>query len=131
MKRVRVTRDAERDLDEIWLRIARDSADAANHFVDELAARFVFIGPSPEMRRSRDEVKPGVRSHPVGSYVIYRVARAYIYILHIIHGARDSKRAFGVAPRLFQNSRTSKNDRHSKRTGLQCCKILNEVFDVR
>ena len=95
MKRLRVTRDAERDLDEIWLHIARDSADAANHFVDELAARFVLIVSSPEMGRSRDEVKPGVRSHPVGSYVIYyRVTRAYISILHIIHGARDPKRAF-------------------------------------
>jgi plasmid stabilization system protein ParE len=39
MTRVRVTRDAERDLDEIWLHIAGDSVDAANHFVDELAAR--------------------------------------------------------------------------------------------
>jgi toxin ParE1/3/4 len=95
MKRVRVTRHAERDLDEIWLHIARDNADAANHFVDELAARFVLIGSSPEMGRSRDELKPGVRSHPVGNYVIYyRVTRAYISILHVIHGARDPKRAF-------------------------------------
>ena len=95
MKRVRVSRDAQRDLDEIWLYIARDSADAANRFVDELTARFVLIGGSPEMGRSRDELKLGVRSHPVGSYVIYyRVTRGHICILHVIHGARDPKRAF-------------------------------------
>jgi toxin ParE1/3/4 len=95
MKRVRVTRDAERDLDEIWLHIARDNAEAANRFVDELTARFLLIGSSPEMGRGRDELKPGIRSHPVGNYVIYyRVMRAYISILHIIHGARDPKGAF-------------------------------------
>jgi toxin ParE1/3/4 len=95
MKRVRVTRDAERDLDEIWLHIARDSADAANHFLDELTARFVLIGSSPEMGRARDELKPGIRSHPMGSYIIhYRVSRAYISVLHVIHGARDPRRAF-------------------------------------
>ena len=95
MKRVRVTRDAERDLDEIWLHIARDNVDAANHLVDELASRFVLIRSAPGMGRSRDELKPGIRSHSVGSYVIYyRVTRAYVSILHVIHGARDPKRVF-------------------------------------
>ena len=36
MKRIRVTRDAKRDLDEIWLYIARDNVDAANRLADEL-----------------------------------------------------------------------------------------------
>jgi plasmid stabilization system protein ParE len=48
MKRVRVTCDAERDLDQIWIYIARDNMDAANRLVDELTARFVIIGSSPE-----------------------------------------------------------------------------------
>ncbi len=71
MKRVRVTRDAERDLDQIWIHIARDNIDAASRLVDELTARFVIIGSSPEIGRARDELKSGLRSHPVGNYVIY------------------------------------------------------------
>jgi plasmid stabilization system protein ParE len=53
MKKVRVTHDAKRDLDEIWLYIARDSIDAANHVTDELTNRFAMIGSSPEMGRTR------------------------------------------------------------------------------
>jgi len=95
MKRVRITRDAERDLDGIWLYIARDSVEAANRVVDELTQRFVLIGSSPEMGRTRDELKPGLRSHPVENYVIYyREARRHISILHVVHGARDPKRVF-------------------------------------
>lgn len=95
MKRVRITRDAERDLDEIWLYIARDSVEAANRVVDEIANRFVLIGSSPEMGRTRDELKPGLRSHPVENYVIYyRETRRHISILHVVHGARDPKRVF-------------------------------------
>jgi plasmid stabilization system protein ParE len=52
MRRVRVSRDAQRDLDEIWLYIARDSADAADHFIDQLKVRFILIRTSPEMGRS-------------------------------------------------------------------------------
>jgi|SRR6266446_10309139 len=95
MKPVRVTRDAERDLDEIWLYIARDSIDAANRHLDELTSRFPLLGSSPEMGRARDEIKSGLRSHAVGNYVIYyREATEYISILHIVHGARDPKRVF-------------------------------------
>ena len=49
MKRVRVTRDAARDLDELWLYIARDSVEAANRHVDELTSRFPLLGSAPEM----------------------------------------------------------------------------------
>jgi toxin ParE1/3/4 len=95
MKRVRVTCDAERDLDQIWIYIARDNMDGANRLVDELTARFVIIGSSPEMGRTRDELKSGLRSHPVSNYIIYyREMQGYISIVHIIHGARDPKRVF-------------------------------------
>jgi toxin ParE1/3/4 len=47
------------------------------------------------MGRTRDELKSGLRSHPVGNYVIYyREMRAYVSIVHIIYGARDPKRVF-------------------------------------
>jgi toxin ParE1/3/4 len=95
MKRVRVTRDAKRDVDEIWLFVARDSVDAANRLIDEIAHRFFLIGSSPEMGRIRDDLKPGLRSHPVNNYVIYyRETRPHISIVRVVHGARDFKRLF-------------------------------------
>lgn len=46
MKSVRVTRDAERDLDQIWIYIARDNMDAANRLAPLVS---------------------GLRSHPVAT----------------------------------------------------------------
>jgi toxin ParE1/3/4 len=93
MKRVRVTQDAERDLDEIWVYIARDNIDAANRFIDELTSSFLLLGSSPRMGRSREELKPNLRSHPVGNYVIYyRETEGGVSIVHVVHGARDPTR---------------------------------------
>ena len=55
MKRFRITRQAKRDLDDIWFYIARDSLDAANKVCDEidrtirLIARFPGIGRAPSL----------------------------------------------------------------------------------
>lgn len=68
MKRVRVTRDAEHDLDG-RLYIARDSPDAGNRLLEELAACFVLIGSDPKIGHRRDELRPDLRSPPVGNYV--------------------------------------------------------------
>jgi plasmid stabilization system protein ParE len=63
MKRVRTTREADRDLDKILIQIARDNMDVASRLVDEITARFVIIGWSPEIGRTRDELRSGLRSH--------------------------------------------------------------------
>jgi toxin ParE1/3/4 len=95
MKRVRITSNAARDLDEIWIYIARDDVNAANRFIDQLTSRFPLIGVTPGMGRARDELKPGVRSHAVENYVIYyRETRAHIAILRVVHGRRDPGRIF-------------------------------------
>jgi toxin ParE1/3/4 len=95
MTRLRLTAAAQRDLDEIWLYIARDSEDAVSRFVDEIVARFALLRSTPELGRARDELKPGLRSHPVENYVIYyRQKRDTISVLRIVHGARDPRRVF-------------------------------------
>ena len=40
MRRVRITRDAKRELDEIWFYIARDDENAATRLLASLDARF-------------------------------------------------------------------------------------------
>ena len=95
MKAVRVSRDADRDLDDIWLYIARDNLDAATRLLGEIRACFSLLAKSPEIGRTRNEMRPGMRSYPVGNYVIYyRVGEAHIGILRVVHGARDPKRVF-------------------------------------
>ena len=51
----------------------------------------------PNLGRARDELLPGLRSHPVGQHVVfYRVTDDEIIISRIIHGRRDIDAVFGV-----------------------------------
>jgi toxin ParE1/3/4 len=90
----RVAPEAEVDLDDIWYFIATESGnpDIADRFVDALTERFVLLGENPHMGRRRDEdLLPGVRSFPVGRYVIiYRaLPNGDVLIVRVIPGERD------------------------------------------
>lgn len=73
MKRVRVSRLAEQDLDEIWYEIAKrsGSVDIASSLIDSVTDIFPLFANNPEAGRPRDELEPGLRSFPVEKYVIY------------------------------------------------------------
>jgi toxin ParE1/3/4 len=95
MKRYRVLKDAERDLDAIFLYWAeRASLQAADRLVDAITERFWLLGEHPEVGRSCPDIARGVRCFPAGRYLIYyRKLRRGVEILHIFHGARDRKAA--------------------------------------
>jgi toxin ParE1/3/4 len=94
--RYRVTRLAERDLDEIFLYWARRaSLEAADRIIDRIVDRFWLLGEHPNAGRSSEDVADGVKCFPAGKYLIYyRASRHGIDILHVFHGARDQGRAF-------------------------------------
>ena len=47
----------------------------------------------PGAGRSRDEIRAGYGSLPVGEYLIfYRVAEPSVRILHVVHGRMDLNR---------------------------------------
>ena len=97
--RYRVSRDAEQDLDEIFLYWARRAGlKVADRLVDRLTDRFWLLGEHPEAGRSAADIAAGVRCFPAGKYLIYyRKMSLVIDILHVFHGARDQKRAFRKA----------------------------------
>jgi len=72
MKRLRVSKLAERDLDRIWCYVATRSGsiEAANGATDSIAERFPMLARQPTAGRSRDDIEPGLRSFPVGDYII-------------------------------------------------------------
>lgn len=90
---------AERDLDDIWLYIAKESGsiEIANRLIDTITDRCVALGSFPYIGRSRDEdFGPGCPSLAVGDYVIvYCVENGDALILRIVHGRRDLERLFG------------------------------------
>lgn len=86
-----LSRLAEQDLFEIALYIAnRDGVDATRRFFDEIDARFARLAENSQMGRLRPEIGPGLRSFPLGDYLIfYRSAADGVIIERFLHGARD------------------------------------------
>jgi toxin ParE1/3/4 len=86
--------EAEGDLDGIWLNIANESGsvEIADRLIDSITERFFLLGRHPHVGRARDaDLRPGLRSFPVGRYIIlYRVAEDdAVEILHVFPAARD------------------------------------------
>ena len=99
MTRYRVSRDADLDLDEIFLYwVQRAGPDAADRLIDSITDRFWPVGENPDAGRPADEIAAGVKCFPAGKYLIYyRRTRRGTEILHIFHGARDRTPAFKKA----------------------------------
>lgn len=89
----RLAPEAETELDGIWYFVARESCsvDIADRVIDSITGGFFLLATHPHLGRRRDEdLRPGLRSFPVGEYVIiYRVEGEDVLILHVIRGNRD------------------------------------------
>lgn len=94
----RLAPQVEFELDDIWYYIARDSGsvEIADRLIDSITDRFFLLGNHPYVGRLRDDLRPGLRSFPVGQYVIiYRIDGIDVLILHVAHGRRDIEAMFG------------------------------------
>jgi toxin ParE1/3/4 len=94
----RVSPSAERDLDEIWFYVAKESGsiEIANRLIDSITDRFFLLTTFPFIGRSRDEdFGLGCRSFSVGEYVIvYEIDAENLLILRVAHGRRDIEALF-------------------------------------
>ncbi len=90
---------ADSDLDDIWYYVATNSGsiDIADRLIDSITSRFLLLASHPHAGRSRDEdLRPGLRSFPVGEYVIiYRVLGEDVAILRVLRGSRNIEALFG------------------------------------
>jgi len=84
---------ADADLDEIWYYVASrsGSVEMADRLIGAITDRFMLLATHPNIGRARDEdLRPGLRSFPVGEYVIiYRVCQEDVLILRVWHGRRN------------------------------------------
>lgn len=83
------------DLTEIWVYIAEDSLQQADAFIDRIHAQCDTLTRMPAMGRQRDELLPGLRSLPVGRYIIfYRIRNEQIEIVRVLSSYRDIETIF-------------------------------------
>ena len=90
--------EADSDLDDIWYYIATgSSAEVADRLIDSITDRFFLLASYPNIGRARDEdLRPGLRSFPVGEYVVvYRIEDEDVLILRVLRGSRDFVALFG------------------------------------
>jgi toxin ParE1/3/4 len=86
----RLTEQAKADLDGIWLQIALDDVLVADRFIDRVLSRCQLLADRPKMGRGRPELRAGLRSFTIGSYlIIYRPRAGGIEVVRVLHGARD------------------------------------------
>jgi len=95
VQRVRLSARARADIEDIWLYIAQDSPRAADRLLDRIYRTCQRLARSPRMGRARGEQAIGLRSFPVGSYVVfYRPGKGGIAVARILSGFRDIERLF-------------------------------------
>ena len=72
MNEIRVSPEAEVQIDDIWLYVARESAsvEIANRVIDGIAARFGLLARYPAAGRVREDLGKGVRSFAADGYLI-------------------------------------------------------------
>jgi toxin ParE1/3/4 len=88
----RLAPEAEVDLDELWYYVATNgSVEITDRLVEAITTRFLLLARYPEAGRRRDDdLRPGVRTFPVGEYLIaYRVEAENVLILRVVRGSRD------------------------------------------
>jgi toxin ParE1/3/4 len=101
VKELRISREAECDLDDIWQYLAGESRnpEAASRFVDRLTARLAVLSHSPQAGVTRDAMEKGLRALPLGKYVAYYSEHErFVFVSRIIHGSRDQATAFSEEP---------------------------------
>jgi len=90
-----LTPRANADLGEIWMFIAADNPAQADDFIDLIDEKFQNLSRQPGLGRRREELVAGLRSFPVGRYVIfYLQVQDCLQIVRILHGARDLDAVF-------------------------------------
>lgn len=90
MSRLKLTRLAREDFQEIGDYISKDNPVAAVNFIRRIEERCVSLAENPGIGRKRDEICANMRSAAEGEYVIfYRAMKDGIEIIRVIHGKRD------------------------------------------
>lgn len=93
----RLSPQAEAQLDDIWLYIARESAsiDTSTRIVQNICDRVWLLAKSPRMGRRRPDLSPEPRSWTASDYVIlYSIEKDEagedgVLIHYIFHGSQD------------------------------------------
>jgi len=82
--------EAEQDLIDIWIYIAKDSPVNADSYTDKLYDKGVILSENPEIGTERPDLMEALRCFPIDNYVLYyREINNGIEIVRFLHASRD------------------------------------------
>lgn len=95
MPRLTLSPRAQTDLVEIWSYIADDNEVNADAFVERLNTALRMLVQQPDAGRRREDLAAGLRSFPVGRYIIfYHSRKTTLEIVRVLHAARNIEPLF-------------------------------------
>lgn len=90
------TAEAESDLTDITDYLSQWSPTGAQRVLDDIERTCRTLANHPGLGRRREELGSGLRSIPVGRYiVIFRPTAGTVQIIRVLHGRRDIPTLFG------------------------------------
>jgi len=95
MERIDRTAASRLDYLQIFLHVGEQNLPAAEQLLRDFDAALVRLADMPGLGPERPELGRGLRSFPVGNYlIIYRPAGAGIHLIRVVHGSRNLRRIF-------------------------------------
>ncbi|HEX8566138.1 MAG TPA: type II toxin-antitoxin system RelE/ParE family toxin [Pyrinomonadaceae bacterium] len=95
--KLRISEPAKEDLIEIYQHIALKNAPAAERLLKTFQEKFELLTKFPNIGRDRNELVIGLRSFPVGKYLIlYQPTDEAVEIVRVRHGATDLDELFDI-----------------------------------
>jgi len=95
MARALRTPQANVDLVDIWLYVARDSPEAADRLMETIGRKCESLAKFPEMGQRCEQLTQAMRYFTAGNYVIfYRPIDDGIEVVRVVSGARDIRSLF-------------------------------------
>jgi toxin ParE1/3/4 len=88
---VRLSQLAERDLLEIWLRVAADKGpDTADHWIDRIEARCRQLAEFPESGPPRPDIAEDARMLVIARWLaLYEITKGGVRIMRVVDAARN------------------------------------------
>jgi toxin ParE1/3/4 len=81
---------AEADLIDIWLYVAEDQPVNADRLLDRLNETAMLLAETPDMGVVRPELSEGLKSFPIGNYVLYYRLKL-LELVRVLSASRDVK----------------------------------------
>jgi toxin ParE1/3/4 len=88
----RLAPQAKADLEDLayYVFVESRSLDIADRLIESMSERFLLLGRHPRAGRRRDDLRPGLRTFPIGDYlVLYRVEDDDVLIQRVVRASRN------------------------------------------